>query len=115
MPEIDTNKIGKQIFIWIFRFNFFDFNHNNCKFCFFALFNLYLFIYYFGGMANAFIKKLDKLYSIWKKIIHHSFLTMKPMLRKKKNEVFQSIIYHFLDISTHILDNTFLILINNIN
>lgn len=40
---------------------------------------------------------------------------MKPMLRKKKNEVFQSIIYHFLDISTHILNNTFLILINNIN
>lgn len=34
---------------------------------------------------------------------------MKPMLREKKNEVFQSIIYHFLDISTHILDNAFLI------
>lgn len=37
------------------------------------------------------------------------------MLREKKNEVFQSIIYHFLDISTHILDDAFLILINNIN
>lgn len=40
---------------------------------------------------------------------------MKPMLREKKNEVFQSIIYHFLDISTHILDNAFLILIFNMS
>lgn len=35
---------------------------------------------------------------------------------REKNEVFQSIIYHFLDISTHhILDNTFLILIFNMS